>query len=366
MRLEKLRRVLERRVGIDRRAPAQRAPAHRFYLAPHLVGEAEEGALPQGGGEHVLAVDEDRLLPRARTQEVHDHLGLREDRQEGDDVSESLVKCRLVGGRGIHVPRAQRVDQRVRRFVHDDVVREAGVDGGARRAGEVAEHESLVLGRVERVGVVHPVGGHLELVRAERPADAPSQRELEARQRAHHECVRVLRMEAVVLDDGGVAAPPRLGFLLVASGELVLPVEVPSAGIVVHQLQPVAHRPHPQVFGGDGDARGDDLTLVPDRRILRDHRHEALRRCRVRARRRRERRLFPTSSGSVARRHGERLKAWRCAGEVMRFSLDHICGDRAARCKLTDAWPRSSAERVVVASRARHSLARCAERFDLV
>ena len=81
-----------------------------------------------------------------RGQEHAHHLGLGEDRQQRDDVGEALVKRRLVRVGRIEVALAQRVDQRVRRLVHDDVVREARVDRDAATAGEVAEDQPFLAG----------------------------------------------------------------------------------------------------------------------------------------------------------------------------------------------------------------------------
>ena len=61
-------------------------------------------------------------------QQMLDHLGLREDRQQRDDIGEALVEGGLIRVGRIHVALAQRVEQRVRRLVHDDVVRQARVD----------------------------------------------------------------------------------------------------------------------------------------------------------------------------------------------------------------------------------------------
>ena len=81
------------------------------------------------------------------------------------------------------------------------------------RTVEIAEHQPFHFGTVEGVGVDHAVRRDLELMRLERPGDAPAERELEARQRLHHERVGVLRVEPEVAQDARIAVAPRLRLL---------------------------------------------------------------------------------------------------------------------------------------------------------
>ena len=62
-------------------------------------------------------------------------------------------------------------------------------------AREIPEHQRLIVFGVEGVGVGEGVRRHLELMAVESPADAPAERELEARQRPHHDGVDVLGVE---------------------------------------------------------------------------------------------------------------------------------------------------------------------------
>ncbi len=172
----------------------------------------------------------------------------------------------------------------MRRLVHDDVVRQAGVDAVAARAVEPAEDEAFVRAGVEGIGVEHAVRRHLDLVAVERPADAPAQRELEARQRLHHQRVDVLRVEARIVEQPPVPFPPRIR-LVPLVGQLVRAVVVAAAAVVVDHLQAVADRAGQQVFRRDVQLRHQDAAAAHEARILRDDRHSPRRRHRRTGRR---------------------------------------------------------------------------------
>ena len=111
---------------------AQRLPAHGRDLRPHLFGQAEQHRLRQCLALEILGRDE---LPAGRLeveQRAH-HIGQRKQRQQCHDVRETLVKRRLVRCRRLQVAPAQPVEDRMRRLVRDDVVRETGVDALAAR-----------------------------------------------------------------------------------------------------------------------------------------------------------------------------------------------------------------------------------------
>ncbi len=114
----------------------------------------------------------------------------------------------------------------------------------------------------------HPVRGDFELMSSERPRYAPTQRELESRQRLHHQRISVLRTEATVVHDGGVAGPPFLRLVLERCGQPCSPMEHALGRIEVDDLQPIADGPLHELLRWDVDRRHDDLPVAGDAGVL--------------------------------------------------------------------------------------------------
>src|SRR6185295_18011822 len=150
--------------------------------------------------------------------------------------------------------------------------RQAGVDVLPAAAGEVAEYEAFDTAAVERVGVHYPVRRHLELVDPERPADAPAESELEARERFHHQRVRVLRVETEIADDRRTPVPPLAGL---GALQVVRPAVLPLAGIVVDHLNAVTDRARQQFLRRNFYLRHENVPASParDAGILRNDGH---------------------------------------------------------------------------------------------
>jgi hypothetical protein len=167
-------------------------------------------------------------------------------------------------------------EQRVRGFVDDDVLRQAGVDAVARGAGEISENQAFDFRVVERVRVRHAVRRDLQLVALEtarRPGNPPAQREFETRERLHDERVDVLRVEAHVLQDPGFALRPLGGFLVVDPREVVRAVEHLARAVVVDDLDAITDGAWRELFGRHVDLRHEDVLAVLHAGVLRDHRH---------------------------------------------------------------------------------------------
>ncbi len=134
-----------------------------------------------------------RIHVRLANRPFH-HVGVREVKEQRHEVGESFVE-----GGHVHVRRhekrlTQPVEERVRRFVRDDVVAERRADqpllhGEARgiRAGvEVAEREVAALAAVARVSATKAEWPHDQPMRpapgrGRRPADVAAERSLERR-----------------------------------------------------------------------------------------------------------------------------------------------------------------------------------------
>ena len=186
---------------------AQRLAAHGRELGAHLLRQAEQHrlrAVPRAS-RYLAAMS--LPSPRAlRSSSAPDHIGQRKHRQQRHDVGEALVERRLVGRRRLQIAPAQAVEDRVRRLVRDDVVRQAGVDRLAARPREVTEEYSPVVPGIERVGVREGVRGDVNLVAVRAPWNAPAEREFELRQRSHDDRIDVLRVELWIVEQPLVVA----------------------------------------------------------------------------------------------------------------------------------------------------------------
>ena len=181
--------------------------------------------------------------PAGGIQPILDQLAKREALEQRDDVGEALVERRHVGVGVLDVALVNRVENRVRRLVGDDVGAQTGEDqpAGIVRAleliggGEVAEQEGHLVGIVIGVGVakrvrmdakpldvfarhcrsVH-VGLALRPHQARIPHDPAAQRALEVADRLHRHGVDELLMKLRVAF--ARRQPLLRGDLLVATG----------------------------------------------------------------------------------------------------------------------------------------------------
>jgi hypothetical protein len=192
------------------------------YPLPRGVGAADRLAQPtvasRGLAELLRELAEQALAGEiaARLRDlIAQDLGEAEVLEEGDDVGERLVEGERVAVRRQEILRQRRVEQRVRRLVRDDVVREAGEHEPARQLragrgahrGEVAEQERVLARAVVRVRSAEGVRVDAEPVDelvpvadlaraiAMRPEHAPSERELEVAHRRHGDGVDELLVE---------------------------------------------------------------------------------------------------------------------------------------------------------------------------
>jgi hypothetical protein len=275
VRLRELGRLDVVARGRERGRAPQGVAAHRGHLLPHLLGEPEQYRVAHPLGRQ--RPERDLLGPLLRGAEVDDDaddVRQREDREQRDDVGEALVEAGLLGRGRIGVALAQAVEQRVRRLVRHHVVREAAPHHAPAPAGEVAEHERLVALGVEGVGVGEGVRRDLDLVPVEAPAHAPPQRELEPRQRPHHDGVDVLGVESRVREQlivRGFLEGVVVGLGLEAA---VLDGAVERAGrrVVIDHVDAVAPRAGGEVFGGHVNPRAQYPPAGADARVLCDDR----------------------------------------------------------------------------------------------
>src|SRR5262249_3579884 len=126
------------------------------------------------------------------------------------DIRETFVESGLVGRRALHVPPAQAIEQRVRRFVCDDVMRETGEDKLAVTPREIPKKDRPVVPRIKRIGIGECVRDDVNLMSAETPGAPAPECKFELRQRAHRNRVYVLGMKPRVLQELLVAKSPRL------------------------------------------------------------------------------------------------------------------------------------------------------------
>src|SRR5947207_11093498 len=124
----------------------------------------------------------------------------------------------------------------MRRLVRDDVVREATEyrAGGAR---EVPEKQRLVGLGIERVRVRERMGGDLQLVAGEAPADSATECAFEAREHRHDDRVDVLLVEIRVAEKSSRVGDSGISVAL----ESVDPrlVEEISGRVIVNHLDPI-------------------------------------------------------------------------------------------------------------------------------
>src|SRR5438132_1690844 len=85
------------------------------------------------------------------------------------------------------------------RFVCKNVVGETG-EYGLAVAFEIATEEATVALRVKRICVGEGMRGDMQLVTIETPRQPSTQRELEASQGAHNDCVHVVGVEVEICD----------------------------------------------------------------------------------------------------------------------------------------------------------------------
>ncbi len=295
LELELVEQVLRR---LDQDRAAQGVDPRLRGVAAQLVGQAEQDRLRQ-----TVAIDGVPFqhagrwpvpaAPRRTTRDLVDErdedLRQREDRQQRDDVGETLVERRLVRGRGMREPVAEAVEEGVGGLVDDDVVGEAE-EGRRVRRPDIAEHERLGFLRVVRVGLLEGVRDHLELMAARAPRHAPAEGELEAVERAHDQRVRVAGMERRVAED---AIGRRRGDFL-GRAHLRGVVHRLARGVVVDDMDGVAHGSRLDHLIRDRDPRRDDLAVPSDARILRDDLDPSHRR-----------RAHSTSAPHESRRHRE-------------------------------------------------------------
>ena len=154
--------------GVVGRARRQRLPAPLGVDRPDHV--AQRAAVPfQRLAELRRQLAENEPLPiqapGGGVQPVLDQFAKREALEQRHDVGEALMERRHVGVGVLDVARMNRVENRVRRLVGDDVRAQAGEDEPARivgaleliGGGEVAEQEGDLVGIVIGVGVAQRV-----------------------------------------------------------------------------------------------------------------------------------------------------------------------------------------------------------------
>ena len=157
--------------------------------------------------------------PAARlAQGIEKHVPVREVGEQRRQIGESLVERRNVDIGGLHEIFTDAVDDRMRRFVGDDVVRQTGENGlagqiapGIGAAGlEITEHDAVDTGIVEGIGLAHRMRKQIEaagcggpLLRRDvgrmrdfPPVNAPAQRRLESLQGLAGDRIDHLLMEA--------------------------------------------------------------------------------------------------------------------------------------------------------------------------
>src|SRR5262245_57091962 len=103
------------------------------------------------------------------------------------------MKGSLVGRRRIGEPCPQAVDQRVGRFMSDNVMRQARKNRSTVSAGKVAEEQPLVRLGIKGVSIGKSVRRYFDLMPRKRPTDTTTKGELESRQNPHHDGIGVLR-----------------------------------------------------------------------------------------------------------------------------------------------------------------------------
>src|SRR6516162_5678198 len=139
-------------------------------------------------------------------------------------------------GVALHVPPAQAIKQRVRRFVCDDVMRETGEDRLAVTSHEIAKKDRPVVPRIKCIGIGECVRDDVNLMSAETPGAPAPECEFELCQRAHRNRVHVLGMEPRILQKSPVAKSPHLqrGAAALFERERILVLSV--------QRPPITHR----------------------------------------------------------------------------------------------------------------------------
>lgn len=134
--------------------------------------------------------------------------------EEGHQVSESFMEGGNVGIGWLHIVGPDSVDDRVSRFVGDDVMGKAGKDRLVGKivsrvvvgSGEVSEHNAMEVRIVVRVGFLDAVGEKEQLASKRRigcapmpsPVNVAAKRELEALNRLADDCIDHLLMESRV------------------------------------------------------------------------------------------------------------------------------------------------------------------------
>ena len=135
--------------------------------------------------------------------------------------------------------------------------------------------EALGIGRVEGVGVGEGVGGDLDLVAAEAPADAPAEGKLEARERLHddaigHETVKGAIGEQFFIGDFFERIARRRGIAVHTHGNAPGGTPCAGGGIVVDDVDAIATRPGAERLVGDFDLRAENSAAIADTRIERE------------------------------------------------------------------------------------------------
>ncbi len=143
----------------------------------------------------------------------------------------------------------------MRRFVRHDVERQAG-EHHAAPLRHVTEEQSLVMARIECVGVGERMRRDVELVppRAqERPWHVAPEGGLELPERGHRDGIDILRVKARVGDQPLDVCD--MLELVAPGGKLVGRVVVAGAGVEIHHPHAVPVRPGRRRLLGQADAR---------------------------------------------------------------------------------------------------------------
>ena len=132
-------------------------------------GISQRPAAPSGISELRSQLREPIIHPQVSARPldlVEQHSGKREVLEDCHDVGKRLVKGKHIAIRGVHQPAMQPIENRMRRFMSDNVVRQTreghaaghAVGGQVRPRGKVSEEERLLRRIVVRVLLPERVG----------------------------------------------------------------------------------------------------------------------------------------------------------------------------------------------------------------